>query len=266
MSVHPAGALPNGGVATSVHFDANNILALTGTNLVTLTNGAGNTFTFNAAGALVLSSPGGASAPGLQLGNGVMGLYGVGTNILGFSTNSIGRWQIDASGNWLAVTDNAFDIGASGATRPKDLYLAGNLRVLSSAAGVRFINAHNIVGNANDISIQAGNGVVDTMVKLVGRLQAATTTATSADVILNTAVTRTAGWLAQIQNNTVSKWSVKFDGRMFVTVPNSAPTDADLLASQITWYLIEGSNTLQARVKYSDGVTLKSLTTAQALS
>lgn len=266
MTARPAGAQPGGNIATSVHFDASNILALTGTNIVTLTNGAGNSWTFAAAGQLTISSAGTASFPALGLGAGVMGLYGVGTNILGFATNSIGRWQIDASGNFLAVTDNSFDIGASGATRPRDLYLGGNLRVLTSATGVRFINAHSIIGNANDLSIIAGNGVTDTMIKLVGRLQAGTTTATSADVILNSTNTRTAGWLAQVQNNTVSKMSVKFDGRLFVTVPNSAPTDADLLASQVTFYLIEASNTLQMRVKYSDGTTLKSLTTALALS
>lgn len=42
-----------------------------------------------------------------------------------FGSGAIFRWQMDAAGNLLAETDNAVDIGASGATRPRNLYLAG---------------------------------------------------------------------------------------------------------------------------------------------
>lgn len=45
-----------------------------------------------------------------------------------FATNSTDRWQIEGTnGNILAITDNATDIGASGASRPRDLFLGRNL-------------------------------------------------------------------------------------------------------------------------------------------
>jgi hypothetical protein len=194
------------------------------------------------------------------------GLWSPGANRLGFATAGVARWEMDASGNFIATTDNALDIGATGATRPRIVYAADNFNAQTNLKGLLLFNGHQIRSNSALIEINAGNTVTDSMVKLQGRLQAGTTTATSADILLNSLVTRTAGWIAQIQNNTVSKMSVKYDGRLFLTVPNSAPTDADLLASQVTFYLVEGSNTLQARVKYSDGTTLKSLTVALALS
>jgi hypothetical protein len=37
------------------------------------------------------------------------------------------NWEISTSGHLLAVNDNTYDIGATGATRPKNLYLGGTL-------------------------------------------------------------------------------------------------------------------------------------------
>ena len=57
--------------------------------------------------------------------------------------------------------------------------------------------------------------------------------------------------------------SAKFlsDSRFYSTVPDSAPTDANLDNSQMTFYLDEASNALKVRVRYSDG-TLKTGTVA----
>jgi hypothetical protein len=45
-----------------------------------------------------------------------------------FSPGGTQRWRFDnATGSFLAVTDNATDIGASGANRPRDLFLGRNL-------------------------------------------------------------------------------------------------------------------------------------------
>lgn len=49
-------------------------------------------------------------------------------------------------------------------------------------------------------------------------------------------------------------------------VPPAAPTDADIAASAIVWYLDEVDNTLKARTRYSDGLTLKSIATPIPLS
>jgi hypothetical protein len=51
-------------------------------------------------------------------------VYSVGSFPLSLGSNSTQRWQITSSGHWLAVADATYDIGASGATRPRDLYLS----------------------------------------------------------------------------------------------------------------------------------------------
>lgn len=44
-----------------------------------------------------------------------------------FTSGGVTRWQINTSGHLLAGADATYDIGASGATRPRDLYLSGNV-------------------------------------------------------------------------------------------------------------------------------------------
>jgi hypothetical protein len=41
-------------------------------------------------------------------------------------------WQINSSGHFLAGTDNTYDIGASGANRPRNVFVANNISVGSS--------------------------------------------------------------------------------------------------------------------------------------
>ncbi len=50
------------------------------------------------------------------------GLYRAGANILAITTGGTERWRINASGHLLTGTDNSYDIGASGATRPRTGY------------------------------------------------------------------------------------------------------------------------------------------------
>ena len=52
----------------------------------------------------------------------------------GSSGNGIG-WQIDGGGNFMAATDNTHDIGASGATRPRDVYIGGTYRAGTASFG-----------------------------------------------------------------------------------------------------------------------------------
>jgi len=48
---------------------------------------------------------------------------------IAFDTNNLERWRINASGHLLAGTDNSFDIGASGATRPRNVYVGTDVVV-----------------------------------------------------------------------------------------------------------------------------------------
>jgi hypothetical protein len=47
--------------------------------------------------------------------------------VMVFNVNGTDRWQISNAGNLLASADNTYDIGASGATRPRDLFLGRNM-------------------------------------------------------------------------------------------------------------------------------------------
>jgi hypothetical protein len=44
-------------------------------------------------------------------------------------SNASARWVIQAAGHFLAFTDNTYDIGASGANRPRDFFLARNAAI-----------------------------------------------------------------------------------------------------------------------------------------
>jgi hypothetical protein len=48
---------------------------------------------------------------------------------MNFQIGSSTAWQMSATGHLLAGTDNTYDIGASGATRPRNLYVAGTATI-----------------------------------------------------------------------------------------------------------------------------------------
>jgi len=56
---------------------------------------------------------------------------------------------------------------------------------------------------------------------------------------------------------------LKVTGRSFLATPNAAPSDADLAAGSLSFYLDQTTNTLKVRVRYTTG-TLKTATIALA--
>lgn len=46
-----------------------------------------------------------------------------------FASGDTARWNINSSGHVLAAADNTYDIGASGATRPRQIYAGGDIYV-----------------------------------------------------------------------------------------------------------------------------------------
>lgn len=70
------------------------------------------------------------------------------------------RWKVNTSGHFLAETDNTYDIGASGATRPRHVYLGGNLLTGTNANVItrflQFQTAANAVSNYFDGGVAAG--------------------------------------------------------------------------------------------------------------
>lgn len=94
-------------------------------------------------GGQILAADGTAAAPGYAFTTEPdTGLYLVAANALGISSAGTGRWQVNASGHILAIADNTYDIGASGATRPRtghfgtSLVLAGTTTISSGQFAV----------------------------------------------------------------------------------------------------------------------------------
>ena len=95
-------------------------------------------------------------------------------NILGagidFYHAGIGiRWSINTSGHFIAAADNTYDIGASGAGRPRNVYVGTSL--FTGVGGINFdINAR-LRSPATDVITLYNNGLSD-----FGRLQFGGTT------------------------------------------------------------------------------------------
>jgi len=85
---------------------------------------------------------------------------------LTFQTAGTNRWQVSgATGHFLAQSDNTNDIGASGANRPRALYLAGQATIggdvvasgfLTTSSGVK---GPGTVATAGDIRLQNSNSI-----------------------------------------------------------------------------------------------------------
>ncbi len=56
--------------------------------------------------------------------------------------------------------------------------------------------------------------------------------------------------------------AIVVQGRQYFNCANSAPTDGDIPAAAVSWYLDEVGNTLKVRVRYANGTTLKTGTLA----
>lgn len=70
------------------------------------------------------------------------------------------RWAVNSAGHINAVTDNVYDIGASGASRPRNLYVAGTVTA-STFTGTN-VNATNVIfgGGAGSYISQSVNGII----------------------------------------------------------------------------------------------------------
>lgn len=87
-----------------------------------------------------------------------------------------------------------------------------------------------------------------------------TGTGVGGNVIIQTAPA--AGASGSSLNAPVDRVVVTDDGYVSQSTPDAAPTDADLLAGSISFYLDEAGNNLKVRVKYANGTTYKTGTLA----
>ncbi len=70
-------------------------------------------------------------------------------------TASTDRWEVNSSGHFLASTDNTYDIGASGANRPRNVYAGSDLIAANKVRGTYFTDP----GGTTRFDI-SGGGVV----------------------------------------------------------------------------------------------------------
>jgi hypothetical protein len=81
--------------------------------------------------------------------------------IFSFGANNNTQWQVNSSGHFLAISDNTYDIGASGANRPRDVYVANSITAGSSVncgSGDGFvITSRAIIRSFSNGTIQISN-------------------------------------------------------------------------------------------------------------
>ena len=118
---------------------------------------------------------GAAVTPGLYFdGDTNTGLWSPGADIIGFATAGVARARFNASGHLTFDTDNSYDIGQSGANRPRTIYVAGNIysgNWLFTPAGLLWANGSNITSPSSGVITAYNNGNTD-----FGRLQFGGTT------------------------------------------------------------------------------------------
>lgn len=78
---------------------------------------------------------GSSGAPSLRFNNDTnTGFWRPGNDRLGVITGGGNRWEWDASGHFLAATDNTYNIGAAGANRPATIEVATKVKLPAGSA------------------------------------------------------------------------------------------------------------------------------------
>lgn len=114
-----------------------------------------------------------------KAGTGSGGTLNIGTRTaasLAVWTNNVNIWNFNSSGHLLTATDNAYDIGASGATRPRSIYagslIRGEAAIRTAASGYLDWNGRTNLTEQGDGNIRLANGAENSF----GRLQFGGTT------------------------------------------------------------------------------------------
>lgn len=79
----------------------------------------------------------------------VMAVGTFGASLLKLFTSGINRWHVSTAGHFFAESDNSYDIGASGATRPRSIY-----------AGTAFITGDYFASSDATAALRGGAGVL----------------------------------------------------------------------------------------------------------
>ena len=171
-------------------------------------------------------------------------------------------------GHILWATDNTYDIGASAANRPRDLFIGRN-GVIGGILGVGGAASQELhVQSSGETRIKLQSAGTNSAVLEFGNATRThywfvggdghgyiRTDSTSYHILLQSQ-TGGGGQGKVGINNVAPLFLLHCSGTLCQGVPNSAPTDANIGSSEMTAYVDQTAHTLLFRVKYSDG-TLK---------
>lgn len=119
----------------------------------------------------------------------------LGAGQVGWVTSGITRWLMDASGNLTANADNAYDIGASGANRPRDFFLGRNANIggtiTAAATGYYGFSTRSLILSPADGTTRLSNwgGTITTDITLSGASTAGASLATFGGAIAASKIT-----------------------------------------------------------------------------
>lgn len=92
----------------------------------------------------------------------VLGTFGNASVTL--ATAGSNRWQVTLAGALITPTDNALDIGASGATRPRNLYLGSSIKQVGGITTSGVVGTPAIVATGRAVAQSAANASVSTFI------------------------------------------------------------------------------------------------------
>lgn len=255
-----AGSTPSGATVTGAGIT---LTAGTGTGVGTGTAGVGGNVTLVGGGGGTSYSTGGAGGDVILRGGSRSpnSAASDGSIIFQTSVNGAGggsvveRWRINPSGHFISGTDNTYDIGQSGATRPRDIYTGGDVTIsggdlVSTTSSFNLINATattvNFASAATTLNI--ADGAITSTIDIGGVTADGASTiniatnATSADVITigNSHASTT---LALVGGN---DWSITAAGiasfGSYLQVGSATPTTYSRFGTGTTGHSLSGAN------------------------
>lgn len=72
-----------------------------------------------------------------------------------FRTQNTVRWQFQTTGHFFASTDDTYDIGAAGANRPRNMYLAGGTVIMSNLPTSDPTNTGQLWNDSGTVKVSA---------------------------------------------------------------------------------------------------------------
>jgi len=139
------------------------------------------------------------------------------------------HWYIPTGGHWLAGLDNTYDIGANGATRPRNGYFAGILSIGGGTQG----RVAAIDGSGNSFArMDAGNSGGTTGVHVAANSFLGFTSASNnALTTVDTTFARVAAGIVKLTNNSTGAGVMVLQAVTVTSLPSAATAGVGALAT-----------------------------------